>query len=705
MGIQVTRTGTGWTVDVTALALVPDTLEKDFIVLAANVEQPLSSYTKTSATVLTYVGVALAANTVLTLYRYGLRDVDQLFYGEVTSQLGMNKRLTQIERALDDLREIKQSLWGGALAGDTAVAAHVALADPHTQYRLKTASILGSDVTGVLSDSVVPASIARDSEVTAAVAAHVALADPHPVYTTAAELTTALANYLPTSQKSAANGIAPLDVTSKLPAINSRPSLAAFAPTTGTWSFTWADGTIQTIDTPAELVFQSVNYNSATKQVTFTLVGGATTSFSLNDLVDLPEVQVATAAPVAAPTTGQRIYLRSDNGDYYVSNGTAWTGPFLAMLPAERAQLAALPAALDTKQPIDADLTAIAGITTLGVLNRTAADTFNTLAVGVTGAQLLAASNAAAALSLVGIPLVGNVKLQLTASNGLSIVTPAASTGVNWTAIGNQAAANNTTGAAFIAIGDNAGANNLTGGAWTAIGQFAGTNAKGSYWTAIGQYAGFQCIGDYWLAIGTSAGYSTTTAANWLAFGLNSGYSNVSGFNWQAIGVAAGYNNISGSNWLAQGFAAGYSNTTGNDWIAQGLYAGYYNTTGSDWLAVGSNASGNNTTGSKWLAIGTFAGYDSTTGSNNIFIGYNAGRGVITGNGNVVIGANSTGNLPTLTNTVLLTSGDGVAKLTADATGCRIGNNNADSKLKLISPNGTVYRVSVTDAGVLTITV
>jgi hypothetical protein len=661
MGIQVTRTGTGWTVDVTALALVPDTLEKDFIVLVANVEQPLASYTKTSATVLTYVGVALAANTVLTLYRYGLRDVDQLAYGEVTSQLGMNKRLTQIERALDDLREIKQSLWG-VVDASIAINAHVAQADPHVQYRLKSATL-------------------------PELAVHEAAADPHPVYTTATELSTALTLYLPTSQKGAASGVAALDAGSKLAAINSRPSLAAYVAATGVWTFTWADGTTQTIDTPLELVFQSVNYSAVTKQVTFTLVGGATTSFSLADLADLPEVQIATSTPVATPTTGQRLYVRSDNGDHYVSNGTAWTGPFFAMLPAERAQLAALPALLNTKQPIDADLTAIAGITTLGVLNRTAADTFSTLAVGVTGAQLLAAANAAAALTLVGIPLVGNVRLRLTANNGLSIVTPAASTGVNWTAIGNQAAANNTTGAAFIAIGDNAGANNLVGSFWTAIGQFAGASATGDYWTAIGQYAGYQCQGSYWLALGTSAAFSSTTGTNWLAIGLNAGYANATGYNWQAIGISAGAANVGGSNWQAHGFSAGGGNVSGSDWIASGLYAG-----------------NNNTTGSRWFAFGSYAGLDSTTGSDNIFFGYNTGRGVTTGSGNVIIG-NSVAGLPAaLTNTVIVASGDGVAKLTADVTGCRIGNNNADSKLKLISPTGIVYSVSVTDAGVLVIT-
>jgi hypothetical protein len=60
------------------------------------------------------------------------------------------------------------------------------------------------DVSGdeiSLVDGDIPAGIARDSEVASAIAAaiavHAALADPHPVYTTAAELTTALLGYLP----------------------------------------------------------------------------------------------------------------------------------------------------------------------------------------------------------------------------------------------------------------------------------------------------------------------------------------------------------------------------------------------------------------------------------------------------------------------------------------------------------------------------
>jgi hypothetical protein len=401
MGIQVTRSGTNWTVDVTALGLVNDPGEKDFLVVISGLEQPLAAYTKTTATVITYSGAALPTNTIVNLYRWGLRDIDTLQYGEVTSQLGMNRRLEQIERVLDDLREVKQFIWNVGTTGDAAVASHVALPDPHIQYRLKSAAVPVADLSGTLSDAQIPALIARDAEVTAAVAAHEALANPHPGYATAAQLTTALTGYLPTTQKGAINGIAPLDGSSKIPAINSRGCSAVYTASTGVWLFTWADGGTQSIDTPLELVFQSVNYNTTTKQVTFTLVGGATTSFSLADLVDLPEIQIATTVPSSTPTSGQRLYVRSDTGDYWVSNGTVWAGPYLSLTTAERAQLTGLSAALNGKQNADATLQSIANATIAGLIRRNTDESVTLLPTGGMGEQLIATGDAAAIRELI----------------------------------------------------------------------------------------------------------------------------------------------------------------------------------------------------------------------------------------------------------------------------------------------------------------
>lgn len=415
MGIQVTRSGTNWTVDVTALGLVNDTGEKDFLVVINKAEQPLTAYVKTTATVITYSGAALPANTVIDFYRWGLRDVDQLEYGEVTSQLGMNRRLTQIERVLDDLREVKQFIWSG-VDGNAAVATHVGQADPHDQYRLKSAAI-------------------------PELLAHVADADPHPVYATAAELTAALTGYLPTSQKGAVNGLAPLDGTTKVPAINSRGCSAVYTAATGIWTFTWPDNSTQTIDTPLELVFQSVNYNNTTKLVTFTLVGGATTSFSLADLVDLPEVQTNTANPSATPTTGQKLYIRIDTGEMWVANGGVWVGPYLSFTATERTKLSGVQAGatanstdaallartnhtgaqaistvtnlqstLDGKQPIDSDLTAIAGLSNAdGLIRKTSDGNVALQPISLPGAAVLGGDAAAgrAAIGLESLTQVG----------------------------------------------------------------------------------------------------------------------------------------------------------------------------------------------------------------------------------------------------------------------------------------------------------
>lgn len=59
-----TKSGTGWTIDVTACNLLSDLSIKDFIVLIAGTLEPNSNITKTSQTVLTYNGTSIASSTV-----------------------------------------------------------------------------------------------------------------------------------------------------------------------------------------------------------------------------------------------------------------------------------------------------------------------------------------------------------------------------------------------------------------------------------------------------------------------------------------------------------------------------------------------------------------------------------------------------------------------------------------------------------------
>ena len=90
----------------------------------------------------------------------------------------------------------------------TAVSDHVALADPHTQYQKESekgsangyASLDGS---GTVPDAQIPATIARDTEITTAITNHEAAADPH-------------TGYQKESEKDAASGYAGLDANSRV---------------------------------------------------------------------------------------------------------------------------------------------------------------------------------------------------------------------------------------------------------------------------------------------------------------------------------------------------------------------------------------------------------------------------------------------------------------------------------------------------------
>lgn len=82
-----------------------------------------------------------------------------------------------------------------------AVAAHEAKADPHAQYIKSSQKGVANGVSTLGGDGLVPLNqlppaIATDAELAASLAAHVDPAtDPHPQYTTAAEVTQALAAF------------------------------------------------------------------------------------------------------------------------------------------------------------------------------------------------------------------------------------------------------------------------------------------------------------------------------------------------------------------------------------------------------------------------------------------------------------------------------------------------------------------------------
>lgn len=102
--INVNRTGTGWTLDVTTLQLGSSLTTKDFLVFHNGVKQPLTAYTKTTPTLLTYGGVALAANTPIQVYRDTPATTTPLLFGEINTTAGLNSRFAELARTLEDIR-------------------------------------------------------------------------------------------------------------------------------------------------------------------------------------------------------------------------------------------------------------------------------------------------------------------------------------------------------------------------------------------------------------------------------------------------------------------------------------------------------------------------------------------------------------------------------------------------------------------------
>lgn len=104
--IVTTRTGTGWTVDVTSLVLSTNLGFKDFFVRFGLVASPLSNFTKTNPTVITYMGVAVAANTTVTIFRDSSRFIDDAGFSDLNTSAGLNQKFTQVEVLIEDLRQM-----------------------------------------------------------------------------------------------------------------------------------------------------------------------------------------------------------------------------------------------------------------------------------------------------------------------------------------------------------------------------------------------------------------------------------------------------------------------------------------------------------------------------------------------------------------------------------------------------------------------
>lgn len=129
-------------------------------------------------------------------------------------------------------RASDNSGWLLLLDTTATVTVHESAPDPHPQYQKESekdtpGGYAGLDASGKLAASVLPDSLATDSELAAAITTHEAATDPHPQYASDSDVTAAVAaheaaadphaGYQKESEKGAPNGYAGLDASGLVP--------------------------------------------------------------------------------------------------------------------------------------------------------------------------------------------------------------------------------------------------------------------------------------------------------------------------------------------------------------------------------------------------------------------------------------------------------------------------------------------------------
>lgn len=289
----------------------------------------------------------------------------------------------------------------------------------------------------------------------------------------------------------------------------------------------------------------------------------------------------------------------------------------------------------------------------------------------------------------------------------------AANSGTSNSFFGSRAGASNTGGSNNSFFGSNSGENNLTGERNSYFGASTGsTSTTASQNSFFGNNVGESNLGSQNSFFGSFAGETNGLAGNNSFFGANAGRFNVSGSDNSFFGAFAGDSNTTGFSNAFFGRSAGSGNTTGGDNAFFGLAAGQSNSVGS------SNS-----------FFGRDAGIDNTTGFNNAYFGKNSGGSNVSGSSNTMIGTNAdvlAGNLTNATaigaraavsqdNSIVLGSISGVngasstasvgINTTAPKTRLHVVGNlfieNNPNSLIIQSPNGSCFKISVSNAGVL----
>lgn len=230
-------------------------------------------------------------------------------------------------------------------------------------------------------------------------------------------------------------------------------------------------------------------------------------------------------------------------------------------------------------------------------------------------------------------------------------------TGFNNFAFGFETLLSNTTGQNNVGIGHNVLRANISGNDNVAIGTQVLRFSTASQNTGIGAFSFLALTsGVQNTAIGNQSMLVSTTASLNTALGYYTLRSNVTGQRNVAIG-----------------------------WNALDLATNSFN------VAVGYRAGGNITTGEYNTAVGNDTMATVTTGNYNTFIGRDTGRNIDTGSRNTIIGASVTGLSGSLSDTIILATGDGTIRM--------YSNSSSNTGFGTILPTATIHGKGIDATG------
>ena len=205
------------------------------------------------------------------------------------------------------------------------------------------------------------------------------------------------------------------------------------------------------------------------------------------------------------------------------------------------------------------------------------------------------------------------------------------------------------------------------------------------------------------------------TAGTNTGFGKNSQLVNISGGANTSMGASSLEALVTGNENTAIGINSMLLLNGGNRNVAVGADSLSTATTGNGNTAIGHNSLGNTTTTFFNTAVGEESLANITTGTTNTGIGNKAGKFTsdgttanATGNYSVFIGDSAKAQANAQNNQIVIgynTIGNGTHTATignSTTTALHVGGNNAGIVLK--SPDGTAYKIKVTNAGALTVT-